>query len=249
MTSKSIRIRDHLRTLHESQDHALAELFNEHVARGNRKFKLRTDALRCHFSGDIEKPGKAVTISLNPAYSARTNAEQRGKSFDQWYEHCRGRFEKYERDQEIHSMFKNLFKVIVPPNEWGERDKRSTLQAHLLNLDWCPYYSTAFPTIVTKKLPEDLQRKMANEWDATLSLMVKVAQPRYIFVHGRVMSAWAEQHIRRQERVLTVKNSRGKPCQLRRGRFKDVPAYYLEHFINVVNNDKALRQISEAMPR
>ena len=87
-----------IQTLDATPDQSLVTAYNHHVARNNPKYQLIVnDQVRpCFFSGDIEQPGKVVTISLNPAYTPKiTEAEQAGMSFREWYDFCRLRFARY----------------------------------------------------------------------------------------------------------------------------------------------------------
>ena len=146
---------ERLHELDSKPNRTLIEEFNHHFTAKNPKYKLLVkDGVRpCFFSGDIETPGKIVTVSLNPAYTpGATEEEQGNRGFKDWYSSCRSRFKQYGSDQEVHTIFKNLFKVIAPPEVWNTPEKRKYLQDHLLNLDWCYYYSEKFPSFALNEL-------------------------------------------------------------------------------------------------
>lgn len=239
---------DLLQTLDATPNWSLINTFNAYFAIKNPKYKLIVnDRVRpCFFSGDLEVPGKIITVSLNPSYTPGvTEARQTGMDFAAWYNYCRFRFTNYQSESEISTVFKNLFKVIVPPTMWTTANKRQYLQTHLLNLDWCCYYSEKFPSITLNKLPSYLQEAIAATWDTTLSLLVETAQPRYIFIHGRPLRAWMIRNTTNLQSVMQLKNSRGQRCALWKGRFLNtvIPVYYLEHFINGVNQNSTLARI------
>jgi len=238
-----------LQALDAAPDQVLISAYNQHFTRQNPKYQLLASkqVRPCFFSGDIETPGKVVTISLNPAYSPQvTEAEQAGMSFSDWYQHCRFRFARYGSDTAMHTIFKNLFKVIAPPTLWSSADKRLYLQTHLLNLDWCCYYSEQFPSFALDKLPVGLQRSIYDSWDTTLHWLIERAAPRYIFVHGQAMQAWVNRSALELTPALQLENSRHQPCRLFQGVFTGttIPLYYLEHFINIVNQNTTLERIN-----
>lgn len=252
MQRKNISVFNKLKELDATPDLALIEEYNQHFKkRRNPNYRLivREQVRPCFFSGDIEAPGKVVTVSLNPKYSPdKTKDEQKkvGHSFEDWYYYCRFRFKKYESDASVHSVFKNLFKVIAPPEKW-KTDKRDYLQKNLLNLDWCYYYSKEFPSFDLDKLPPHLQSKIRESWDTNMQLLIEVAAPRYIFVHGRAMKAWFESNTDNRKPVMKLENSRRQPCHLfmsKFGKFKGTTIFYLEHFINLVNQNITLKKIN-----
>lgn len=238
-----------LQALDETPNHTLIDAYNQHVARQNFNYRLivNTQVRPCFFSGDLETPGKVVTISLNPAYTPQvTEAEQAGMNFAEWYYYCRFRFNHYASDAAVHTIFKNLFKVIAPPTLWSGADKRLYLQEHLLNLDWCCYYSEQFPSFALAKLPNHLQRSICDAWDTNLYWLIEQAAPRAIFVHGQAMQDWVSRSAVDLKPVMQLTNSRRQPCQFFQGRLAGtaIPFYYLEHFINVVNQNTTLERIN-----
>lgn len=240
----------HLQALDAAPHWSLIDAFNAYFGAQNPKYQLIVNerVRPCFFSGDLETPGKIVTVSLNPAYTPQaTEAEQAGMDFAAWYNYCRFRFSQYQADTEVHTIFKNLFKVIAPPEIWATTNKRLYLQTHLLNLDWCYYYSEQFPSIMLNKLPPNLQEAIAATWDATLSLLMAIAQPRYIFIHGQPMRNWVLYNTTNLQSVMQLENSRGQRCALWEGDFltTTIPVYYLEHFINVVNQNSTLACIHQ----
>jgi hypothetical protein len=245
---------ERLHELDAKPNRTLIEAFNRQFTPKNPKYELlvKEGVRACFFSGDIETPGKIVTISLNPAYKRGvTETEQNGMSFKEWYSHCRLRFNRYESDRRLHAIFKNLFKVIAPPEVWDTEGKRKYLQDHLLNLDWCYYYSEQFPSVVLSKLESGLQQSIRSEWDETLGWLIEVAQPRYIFAHGRAIKDWVKRSADDLKTVLQLENTQHKPCKLLEGNLKGtaIPLYYLEHFINVVNQNSTLERISRYVNR
>lgn len=136
--------------------------------------------------------------------------------------------------------------MIAPPEVWDTAGKRKYLQDHLLNLDWCYYYSEQFPSFALKELESSLKESIRSEWDKTLDWLIEVAQPRYIFVHGRAMKEWVKDSVTGLGKVLELQNSRGQPCKLFEGKLtgKIIPVYYLEHFINAVNQSSTLERIN-----
>ena len=232
----------------------LIEAFNRHFAAKNPKYELliKEGVRPCFFSGDIEKPGKIVAVSLNPAYTPDvTEREQGNRGFKDWYNFCRFRFEQYESDPKLHTIFKNLFKLIASPEKWDMAGKRKYLQDQLLNLDWCYYYSEKFPSVTLDILPVGLQQGIRSEWDKTLTWLIEVAQPRYIFAHGRAIQDWVKRSAEGLKTVLQLENSRHKACELSQGQLKGttIPLYYLEHFINVVNQNSTLERINRYVNR
>lgn len=243
-------IYEHLQALDAAPHWSLIDAFNAHFATKNPKYQLIVNerVRPCFFSGDLETPGKIVTVSLNPAYTPGvTEARQTGMDFTAWYNYCRFRFTNYRSESEISTIFKNLFKVIAPPTIWTTANRRQYLQTHLLNLDWCYYYSEQFPSIALNKLPSHLQEAIAATWDATLSLLMVTAQPRYIFIHGRPLGTWVIRNTTNLQSVMQLENSRGQRCAFWAGRFLNttIPVYYLEHFINVVNQNSTLARIHQ----
>lgn len=244
------RVFERLQELDGTPDRALIDDYNQYFGSKDPKYRLvvSSKVRPCFFSGDIEIPGKIVTVSLNPAYRPQaTEAEQAkaGMRFDDWYKYCQFRFIKYTSDSKVHSVFKNLFKVIAPPEKWATEDKRDYLQKNLLNLDWCYYYSEGFPSFDLDKLPPPLQRGI-EAWDTNLNWLIKAAAPRYIFVHGQAMHAWVTRTTPNLAPVMELVNSRHQPCRLFTGKLAgtSISVYYLEHFINVVNQNTTLERIN-----
>lgn len=241
-------IRKYLQEVDANPNHFLIEAFNKYIAKDdNQKLIIKENVRPCFFSGNLEKPGKVVTISLNPAYEpGKTETAQEGKSFSEWYKYCLFRFARYDADTEIHAVFKNLFKVIAPPEEWRNLNKRKFLQENLVNLDWCYYYSRNFPSFTIRDLPQNLQVEMKNDFDETLLLMIEIAAPRRIFVHGQAISDWVHRSTSDLVSALELKNSYGKKCRLFEGKLTDTTThvYYLEHFINIVNRNSTLEKIN-----
>ena len=169
-------------------------------------------------------------------------AKQTGMSFRVWYDFCRLRFARYPSDRTLHTIFKNLFKVLAPPEVWSAMDRRTYFQAHLLNLDWCPYRSERFPSLALDRLPSDLQMRISATWDANLCGLIDIAAPRYLLIHGQAIQAWVNRNIVGLMAILQLENSRGQPCQLHSGQLAGtaIPVYYLEHCINVVNRNTTL---------
>lgn len=247
-------IQAYLQKLDAEPNRALIDAYNQQFAKKNSKYELLVeDNIRpCFFSGNIEEPGKVITISLNPAYNpGKTEAAQEGKDFLAWYDYCLYRFDIYPSDKKIHAVFKNLLKVIAPPEKWDALDKRKFLQANMLNLDWCYYYSENFPSIKIDTLPLNLANQIRNSFDKTLLWMIKVAAPRMIFVHGKAIHEWVINNTHNLKTALVVNNSYGRDCRLFGGTLKNtsIPVYYLEHFINVVNRNASLKQINEYVNR
>ncbi len=241
------QIFERLRTLDAAPNQTLIDSYNSHFIRKakneNLKLIVNENVRPCFFSGDIETKGKVVTISLNPSYTPQvTEKEQANKNFDEWYEFCRFRFEQYKSDSAVHNVFKNLFKVIAPTEIWKNSDRRNYLQAHLLNLDWCFYYSKQFPSNF-KKMPEVLRRNIFETWDKNLDWLIEISEPRYIFAHGRAIQNWISQNTTELEITIELENSRQQSCCLFEGKFTNtkIPVYYLEHFINVVNETETLK--------
>jgi len=238
-----------LKELDSNPNWQLIDDYNRQFGTKQPKYRLIVnEQIRpCFFSGDVESTGKVVTISLNPAYKPGvTEVEQGEMDFEEWYRFCQNRFMEYERDEDVHLLFKNLFKLIAPPLSWKSIDKREYLQSNLLNLDWCYYYSENFPSFDITKLPQSLQQQIAESLDRTLSWLINQVSPRYIFVHGRAMQSWVEQHSEDLEAGIQVRSSNG-PCQLFQGRYvnSSVRIYYLEHFINRANANTTLEQLNE----
>lgn len=245
---------ERLHELDAKPNRTLIGAFNRYFTPKNLKYELliKEGVRPCFFSGDIERPGKIVTVSLNPAYTpVVTEREQGNRGFKDWYNFCRSRFEQYGSDQEVHTIFKNLFKVIAPPEVWDTAGKRKYLQDHLLNLDWCYYYSEKFPSFTLSELEPSLQQSIRSEWDETLGWLIKVAQPRYILAHGRAIQDWVKRSTEGLKMVLQLENSRHKTCKLLEGHLKGttIPLYYLEHFINVVNQNSTLERINRYVNR
>lgn len=95
---------ERLLELDAKPNRTLIEGLNRHFIAKNPKYELlvKEGVRPCFFSGDIETPGKVVTVSLNPAYTPGvTEKEQGNMSFKDWYSYCRLRFEQYDSDQEL----------------------------------------------------------------------------------------------------------------------------------------------------
>lgn len=159
-----------------------------------------------HGQGGHDQPQSSLHIAGNGSRASRHEFE--------WYHHCRFRFNRYTSDTALHTIFKNLFKVIAPPNLWLSSDKRHYLQEHLLNLDWCFYYSEQFPSFTLTKLPDHLQRSINDAWDTTLHTLIEHAAPRYIFVHGQAIQAWVNRSTTDLKPAMHLENSRHQPCRL-----------------------------------
>ena len=227
----------------------LINKYNQHFASNQLKYQLiaNNQVRPCFFTGDVESGGKVVSISLNPAYTpGATEAEHAGIDFKGWYRFCQNRFLEYERESEVHSIFKNLFKLIAPPATWNTVDKREYLQENLLNLDWCCYYSENFSSFAVMRLPQDLRKLILETFDTTLSWLIEQSKPRYIFVHGRAMQSWVDRHAEDFEHAIMLQSNNG-PCRLYMGRYlnSSVRMYYLEHFINRANKNTTLKRLNQ----
>ncbi|MFN8488106.1 MAG: hypothetical protein U0350_10970 [Caldilineaceae bacterium] len=239
---------ERLRELDSAPNQILIDAFNRRFATKNPKYRLiSNEQVRpCFFTGDIESPGRIVSVSLQPAYTlGATEDRQAGKSFQDWYDYCRFRFTLYESEQQVHSVFKNLFKVIAPPDIWATASKREYLQAHLVNLDWCCYYSESFPTFKLSSLPSGLQRLICTDWDERLRWLIEIAAPQYIFAHGKALEEWANRSSSGLVRAMRLESSLNQPCYLFEGMLAgtSTPIYYLEHFINQVNENETLQRV------
>ncbi|CAN5294783.1 hypothetical protein BH20ACI1_BH20ACI1_04950 [soil metagenome] len=242
------QIFERLRILDAIPNQTLIDSFNHRFAHKNDKHELIVnEKIRpCFFSGDVETKGKIVTVSLNPKYTRQVSEEEQvNMNFTQWYKFCRFRFKRYESDSAVHSTFKKLLKITAPPTLWKTIDKRDYLQANLINLDWCFYYSEYFPTFDFSKLPESLQNNIYETWDKNLNWLIKTSKPRYIFVHSKPIKNWVYRNTSELEQVMQLE-SRPKSCWLHEGKLSGttIPVYYLEHHITNVNKDATLEAIN-----
>jgi hypothetical protein len=243
-------IKNYLKYIDENPNHEFINEFNRRFGDNDSKFKLilEENVRPCFFSGNLHEESRIITISLNPAYNPGiTEKAQEGKNFEEWYTYCLNRFDIYQNDKQIHSVFKNLFKVIAPEEEWEKLSKRKYLQENMVNLDWCYYYSENFPTIRTNELPEKFRRDIQNAFDKPLLKLIDYAKPRYIFVHGKTMNDWVLRNVNGLAEVLKVPNRNKKMSRLYEGKLteKAIPVYYLEHFINYTNSNVAIKRINE----
>ncbi len=218
-------------------------LFNQYYNR----YPLVTDSLLpCHFTGDIEEIGKIVVISLNPKYTPEcTEHEQNGCSLEEWYDFCRNRFKEYPCDISVNRTFKNLRKLLIVQDRWGEHTCRFDLQKALINIDWCPYYSRRFPTIYPERVPDDV-KLMLDRWDKVLDELIGIAEPKLLFVHGKTMENWVTKRVELQE-ICDLENDRGNSSHVWEGQFMGVRLVYLEHGITVVGNNRALARLGRIL--
>jgi hypothetical protein len=224
------------------------DAINEFNSSTKLRLIVKKDVRPCFFTGNIEQTGKIVTISLNPKYTPEeTEREQHGKNFDEWYNFCIERFIQYKSPKDVHNIFKNLRKIVVPMQEWKQGDPRLDLQRDLINLDWCPYYAEKFQTFQSNQLPASLQSWIETVWEHTLNQLLRISSPRCIFVHGKSIEGWVRDHSSNLISIDYVENSYRQKCQLWEGTLNGTRILYLEHFINVVNRMDTLDQIGKVL--
>ncbi|GEM_PF-2235390 len=233
-------MRARLRYIDENPDTAAVDEFNRAT---RNQLMVNNNVRPCFFTGNIQETGKIVTISLNPRYTPNvTEEEQQNMTFDQWYDFCKNRFAEYSAPGDVHTVFRNLWKVIIPINDWRIENCRADLQRKLINLDWCPYYSQYFRTFEQNGLGPRLIHWINTVWDETLAQLLNQCKPLCVFVHGRSMQTWVNEHCRDLVLIRSVR-TRNNQCGLWQGTLQDIRMFYLEHFINNANSNATLNEI------
>lgn len=139
-----------------------------------------------------------VFLSLNPKLDDNTikDIQKNGKTPKQWFDSRISYFQSYAKDSEIHSIFKNLLKLVTPPvnGNWGEINKKELIAKNFVNFDWCHYYSDSFPTINFNTINDQKITKLFKKFDNMLHLGLSVINPQIIIIHGKTFTSWVEKY-------------------------------------------------------
>ncbi|PWI46993.1 hypothetical protein CEE45_13905 [Candidatus Heimdallarchaeota archaeon B3_Heim] len=165
----------------------------------------------CFFSGNIKSQGRIFLLTANPKFtpiSTPNEIKQHAMTkstrwdFTRWTDYCLNRFLKYKKEQEVHPIYKEAIKVILDCSSIKELrrkfgDSRIVLQNNLINLDWCPYYSSSFSS---SKFPLQILHKQKAEyenvsseislWNELLLDAISLNQPKYVLVFGKNYDFW-----------------------------------------------------------
>lgn len=188
---------DYFSNLHKNTDLNLVDEF----ARVNGIEMKHREVLPAFFTGDIASKNKIVTISLNPKFQEitmyKTNKKIKSRStrleqnlpteisniqeedFSEWFNICLDRYNYYLPTEKLHSVFTYLYKCFVPNSEWNANrgKKLGWLTNNMVNLDWCPYYSSQTPTF-------QVNGSVSELWNDNMKFIIKEINPRLVFIHG-----------------------------------------------------------------
>ena len=199
---------------------------------------LHYDVFPAFFYGDLNISGPIVTISLNPQYSDETPHEQ-GADFNVWLDQCMDGFLNYPNDIAMHAIWKNLIKVI-PGYTNRIQDKREFLQQHIINIDWCYYYSTNFPTLNNVDY-----HPLIADFSNNLHFLLCHLKPKLIFIHGKSLSSWFNNNCNNIVQELELQHGNLGSYNVFSGKLNNlnIPVVYQSWFINRANNNDNLERV------
>lgn len=161
----------------------LEEVYNntslDEIEKFNKSFKvdLSKIAYSGFYWGDINLNSPIVVVSLNPKLDPKAKEEQQEENFKIWLEKCTKGFENYRDDKELHRIWHNLAKVFFSEEERKLGIKKLFVE-NVVNLDWCYYYSSEFPTIQNIS-----NNKLYNDFNVNLKkLITDYLKPRAVFI-------------------------------------------------------------------
>jgi hypothetical protein len=234
--------------------------------RGSVQLKHR-EVLPTFFTGDIlsDNQERIVIISLNPAFGPGTIDEQGLNSlsgniqrvkYDSWFDTCLRRFKLYqERGEDVHPAFYFPYKMIAPEgprcNKRNDREMIEYLQKNVVNIDWCPYYSSKIGAINPQTIRNDRVRTLVDSWNQHINDLISFLNPSLIFVHGTSMAAWFENYVFQRSIELQNLQAGQYKAQLKTGVLKNssIPVLYLTHFATRVNSTEVAIQINTVVNR
>jgi len=117
--------------------------------------------------------------------------KEQGDSFEEWMEKCKYRFIEYPCDQAVHAVFKYLLKVFLDPDTIRLQGIRQSLQQHVVNLDWCPYYSSNWKSLSDLFLTKHNLMDLRAYFDSNLRFFIGCLKPARIFLHGSQLEHFA----------------------------------------------------------
>jgi len=221
----------------------------DELSRYNRLFKDRRyhlhykDVFPCFFTGDIEKKDQLLAISLNPRLDKTTWNEQ-GNCFQDWMCLCNSRFTKYESDEEIPPVFKNILKVFFDPKEIKRHGKKALLQDNIVNIDWCFYYSSRFRSLGKSFYEKHNIIGLYELFNNNIKFFVDQIKPRCIFVHGISEDIVTETMRKKGRKRITLWHG-NRRYRVEFGRYGEtkIPLIYQRWFINRGNKEENLTEI------
>lgn len=222
------------------------DLLNKYnsLQKRNLDYKLMYKELfPCFFTGNINKKNSFLTISLNPKLDNQTRKDQRG-DFNAWFDFCLNRFERYKTEGEVHRVFKNLLKIFFSDQEIKRSCKRRLLQDHIVNIDWCPYYSKKFRTSGRRYLKKNGLVDLYLKFNENLDYFVKITKPKCIFLHGKSFDDLSNEIISNIKTYKKFKHG-DKVYELKWGYYKKtrILIFYQTLFINSANKKENLEEI------
>ena len=233
---------DYCKSLYNNPPRELLDQYN--ILQKNPDNKLiYQNVFPCFFTGNIKKKNSFLTVSLNPKFDGNTKYSQCG-NFNDWFDYCINRFDKYETDAEVHRVFKNLLKILFSDQEIKRSSKRKLLQENLVNIDWCYYYSKKFRTVDKKYFNDNGLIKLYQKFNDNLDCFIKITNPQCIFMHGKSFEDIAND-IMTGMKTFGKYNHGKKTYELKHGFYKktNIKIFYQTHFINNVNKNANLEKI------
>ena len=191
------------------------------------------------FYGNLNLKRPIITISLNPKWD-KDKAIEQGNNFDNWLNDCMKGFLNYPTDKSMHTIWKNLVKVIRPDNLREAITLREILFENIVNIDWCYYYSKQFPTLNE----EQLRLTLSKKFDENLEKIFSWIHPRAIFIHGRSFATWFNTNCNNIVEELTLSHGDQEYKVLSATFSKNkIPVVYQEWFVNRGNKNENLEAV------
>jgi hypothetical protein len=210
----------------------LLERFNNIVKDANLQLHYE-DIYPCFFTGDVDLKDPFLSVSINPAYGKQTKKEQ-GDCLEEWMERCKHRFKDYPSDKAVHTVFKYTLKVFLDPSTIRLEGVRQSLQRHVVNLDWCPFFSSNWKTVSDSFLGKRDLMGLRDYFDENLRFLIGCLKPARIFLHGSQLEHFARGIIPRP-RIKLLRHGEREYEVLYGRTVESIPVVYQRPFINRAN--------------
>lgn len=233
----------------EKYDKAIIQNKPLFKAKKHLEFQLKQDLNPLFYFGNPRLKNPIVTVSLNPGLGENTYREQQSFDLDDWFNICEKGTLNYDRDEEMHRVFKNTGKVLFGNEKWSiTNSKRELFYENIVNLDFCPLYSTSFPSNfwdLGKKLEIE---PLLNHWNGSLQFMISHLKPRMIFVHGSVHAQWLEKNTEFIRPIAKLSNDRGREFSVTMHEYrvegcKPIKLIYSSHFVNLTTKEETVEEL------
>lgn len=200
----------------------------------------------CFFTGDWNLENPITILSINPKLDKKSNKTpdpvlkkklEQGKEFNGWLKGCTNGFQEYlNHGRNLHSTWTCLYKVFNS-GESDPIDRVKFFQENVVNIDWCYYYSSEFPTINRSyKQPKELL-ELYDEFDDNIDFLISQLKSKIIFAHGKSLSGWFEKNV--TDRKVELNLEHNHKYQVFSGKYADtgIPVVYCKRGITWVGSD------------